>query len=471
MVSPVIEAIKQALENDSENLTLRYHLIELLIQNQVWQEALEQASQILAQRPDDLQALAFAAQAAAACGMSQQATAYQRMCDLLQGSAIEPTTSKPANEDQAPAINTETDRPTPSPPRGPFASPPGAPSQRNDDPRAQDTTPDKVDPTDGHPLDHSQAPDHAESAHVVRLKAVKGGMADDIWQEDEPIITLADVAGMEEVKQRLELSLLGPLKNPDLMKLYGKSLRGGLLLYGPPGCGKTYMARAIAGELGARFISIGLADVMDMYLGQSEQNLHQIFENARRNAPSVVFLDEIDALGRKRSLRRESASRDIVNQLLTELDNVKGGNKSLYVLAATNHPWDVDTALRRPGRLDRTLLVLPPDRVARHFLLEREFKDRPTEKLDLEMLANKTENFSGADLVHLCESAAEIAIADSVKRNQVRPILQKDCKQALKEIRPSTRTWFETARNYALFANEGGAYDDLLVYMRDRRIL
>lgn len=466
MVNPVIAAIKQALALDENNITLRCHLIDLLINDSLWQDALDHAVLVLAKQPDHLDTLGHAATAARALNFHQQASGYERMYGLLSHSGKD--SDFVSNSENASVPATQEAKTDPAPAKGPFHKPWDA---KDDSQQSQGASNSSMT-SDSQAEDGENPPiPLSESGNVVQLRAVKGGMSDDLWDEQEEKVTLADVAGMREVKERLELSLLGPMKNPELMKLYGKSLRGGLLLYGPPGCGKTFMAKAIAGELGARFLSIGLSDVMDMYLGQSEKNLHELFETARRKTPCVIFLDEIDALGRKRSLRRESAGRDIVNQLLTELDNVKGGNKSLYVLAATNHPWDVDSALRRPGRLDRTLLVLPPDEEARKVLLQREFENRPTESLDLDTLAKKTEHFSGADLVHLCESAAEIAIADSVKSSKVRAINQKDCKKALKDLRPSTRSWFETAKNYALFANDGGAYDDLLAYMRERRII
>ena len=162
-------------------------------------------------------------------------------------------------------------------------------------------------------------------------------------------VRLADVGGLTEVKKRLEASFLAPLRNPELRALYGKSLRGGLLLYGPPGCGKTFLAKAVAGELGASFLHVSLADVLDMYIGQSERNVKELFEVARTSAPCVLFLDELDAIGGKRSLNRSSGARTTVNQLLTELDGVGSDNEGVFVLAATNHPWDVDPALRRPG--------------------------------------------------------------------------------------------------------------------------
>ncbi len=284
-------------------------------------------------------------------------------------------------------------------------------------------------------------------------------------------VRLADVGGMAEVKERLEAAFLAPLRNPELCRLYGKSLRGGLLLYGPPGCGKTFIARAVAGEMGARFLSVSLADVLDMYVGQSERNLRDIFDTARRAAPCVLFLDEIDAIGQKRSNLRSSGMRGTVNQLLAELDDVGDRNQGVFVLAATNHPWDVDVALRRPGRLDRTLLVVPPDPPAREAILRYHLKDRPVAGIDLRKLVRRTEGYSGADLAHLCETAAERVMLEAARTGQARLIEMRDFETALAEVRPSTGPWFETARNVALFANEGGTYDDLLAYLKKRRMV
>jgi SpoVK/Ycf46/Vps4 family AAA+-type ATPase len=284
-------------------------------------------------------------------------------------------------------------------------------------------------------------------------------------------VRLDDVGGMADVKQRLELAFLAPLRNPQLRRMYNKSLRGGLLLYGPPGCGKTFLARAVAGEMGAKFIPMSIVDVLNMWIGNSERNLHEIFEAARRNAPCVLFLDEIDAIGHKRSQLQSSAMRTLGNQLLAEMDGIEGDNEGVFILAATNAPWDVDPALRRPGRLDRMVLVAPPDRAARESILEYHLRERPIERIDLRKIAAATEDYSGADLAHLCETAAEYAMHDSITSGRVRMIEQRDLERSQREVRPSVGSWFSTARNVALFANEGGVYDELAAYLKKRRLL
>jgi SpoVK/Ycf46/Vps4 family AAA+-type ATPase len=311
----------------------------------------------------------------------------------------------------------------------------------------------------------------AAGKEPVKLHAVRAGTIEgDVTEIERPEVTLADVGGMENVKRRLRTAFLAPLENPALRRMYGMSLRGGLLLYGPPGCGKTFIARATAGELGARFVGVGLHDVLDMYLGESERKLHELFENARRNAPCVLFFDEVDALGRKRSHLRHSAGREVVVQFLSELDSFGSENEGVFVLAATNHPWDVDTALRRPGRLDRMLLVLPPDAPAREAILAFHLRDRPVGELDLASLAARTELYSGADLAHIVESGVEYALEDSVETGTARPILMSDLERALGDVRPSTIPWLQTARNFAMYAAEGGAYDDLIEYLRDHNL-
>lgn len=293
---------------------------------------------------------------------------------------------------------------------------------------------------------------------------------DNYIEAEDTHIYLKDVGGMLDVKKRLNLTFLAPLKNPKLVKKYGKKTAGGLLLYGPPGCGKTYIARALAGELGAKFISVSLSDILDMYIGESEKKLHEVFDMARRNAPAVLFFDELDAIGQKRSNLKHSGMRSLVNQLLMEMDSVDGNNEGVFILAATNLPWDIDAALKRPGRFDRVIAVFPPDQEAREHILEHHLRDTPYEDVDLKALAEGTELFSGADLAHLCQSAIEVVFEESLETGNARALNNKDFQVPLKEVRPSTRSWFESARNYAMFANQGGSYDDLLNYIRERKL-
>jgi SpoVK/Ycf46/Vps4 family AAA+-type ATPase len=207
-----------------------------------------------------------------------------------------------------------------------------------------------------------------------------------------------------------------------------------------------------------------------MWVGSSERNLHGVFDTARRNRPCVLFFDEIDAIGQKRTqLRSSGAMRGVVNQFLSELDGASTDNDGLFVLAATNHPWDVDPALLRPGRFDRMLLVLPPDEGARAAILRLHLRGKPTEALDLARIVRSTDGLSGADLALICDHATERALAASLESGDVRPITQADLLDGVRHVRPSVQPWLEVARNFAVYGNDGGAYDDLLAYLKRRR--
>jgi len=203
---------------------------------------------------------------------------------------------------------------------------------------------------------------------------------------------------MEGLKDEIRIKIIHPLAHPELYKAYGKTVGGGILMYGPPGCGKTHLARATAGEIHAGFLAVGINDVLDMWLGNSERNLHQVFQQARREAPCVLFFDEVDALAASRADLRASAGRQLVNQFLSELDGVQTTNEGVLILAATNAPWHLDAAFRRPGRFDRILFVPPPDLPARASILRLLSRGKPVQDIDFDHLAKKTDGFSGADL-------------------------------------------------------------------------
>ena len=162
--------------------------------------------------------------------------------------------------------------------------------------------------------------------------------------------------------------------------------------------------------------------------------------------------------------------RGVVNQLLSELDGIGADNDGVFVLGASNHPWDIDEALLRPGRFDRKLLVLPPDEAARATILDYHLRHRPIGNVDVAKLAARTERFSGADLALVAESATETALAESTKAGRVLPINQASLEQAASSIRPSILPWFETAKNYAVYANNSGEFDGLLAYIKRQRL-
>lgn len=283
---------------------------------------------------------------------------------------------------------------------------------------------------------------------------------------ERPDMSFKDVGGMEKLKEEIRMKIIHPLEHPEIYQAYGKKVGGGILMYGPPGCGKTYLARATAGEVNANFLAVGLHDVLNMYIGQSENNLHELFEMARDNQPCVLFFDEVDALGASRSDLRHSAGRQLINQFLSEMDGVSASNEGVLILAATNAPWHLDSAFRRPGRFDRIIFVPPPDAEAREGILKIMLKDKPTDDIQYAKIAKKTENFSGADLKAIVDIAVENKLEAAMKAGRPSPLETKDLMNALKQLRPTTKEWFSTARNYALYSNQSGIYDDILAYLK-----
>jgi SpoVK/Ycf46/Vps4 family AAA+-type ATPase len=281
----------------------------------------------------------------------------------------------------------------------------------------------------------------------------------------KPSIDFSYVGGMEKVKNEISLKIILPLKNPEIYKAYKKAVGGGILLYGPPGCGKTLIARATAGEVNANFISVGINEILNMYLGESEKNLHSIFDLARRNTPCVLFFDEVDALGANRNDLKQNWFKTIINQFLDELDGVKYSNEGILILAATNAPWHMDSAFKRPGRFDRQIFVAPPDYEARKRIFEIYLSDKPHEKIDFENLAKNTNRYSGADIKSTVDIAIEGKILEAMSKGIAIPINNSDLKSVISKYKPTTSEWMNSAENYAKYSNDSGQYDGILEYL------
>ncbi|NEW08981.1 ATP-binding protein [Paenibacillus sp. SYP-B3998] len=315
--------------------------------------------------------------------------------------------------------------------------------------------------------------DHDELAEKRRknLKLIQFSKDDhSLVESEKPKETFADVGGLEDVKKKIRMNFILPLKQPELFAAYGKEAGGSLLLFGPPGCGKTFLARAVAGEIDANFMHIELQAILSMYVGQSEHNLHDIFEKARENKPCVIFIDELDAMGGSRHQMRQHHDRMLVNQLLLELDGLQSQNDNVFVIGATNTPWYLDSALRRPGRFNHLVFVPPPEEAERQTILQLKISGKPTESLNLSKIATETKHFSGADLEQVVKDAVESAMERMFETGEIQPITQDDLKKAAKTRKATTLDWFSTAKNYATFSDVNRDYQIVLDYVKKHGI-
>lgn len=287
------------------------------------------------------------------------------------------------------------------------------------------------------------------------------------FEERGPAMTFADVGGLDEVKKQITRRIVTPFRKPSLFAKYRRKAGGGVLLFGPPGCGKTLLARATAGECAARFVNVPVVDVVDKYIGEAERKLAAIFADARRETPTVLFFDELEALAGSRGGHSNQSQISLVSTFLAEMDGFAHDNEGVLILAATNMPWGVDQAFRRPGRFDRVQFVPPPDRTARQEILAMHLSGRPTQPgIDLAAIAGKTTGFSGADLENLVNTAVDLAIEETLASGTEHPVGPDHFAEALGEVRATTLEWLTTARNYAKYSNAGGQYDDVAAFLK-----
>jgi len=252
-----------------------------------------------------------------------------------------------------------------------------------------------------------------------------------------PKVTWEDIGDLEEVKRKLREIVELPMKHPEIFRHLGIEPPKGVLLYGPPGVGKTLLARALASEIGAYFISINGPEIMSKFYGESEQRLREIFKEAEDNAPAVIFIDEIDAIAPKREEVTGEVEKRVVAQLLTLMDGIKGRGR-IVVIAATNRPDAVDPALRRPGRFDREIEIRPPDTAARRDILAVHTRNMPLDQdVNLDELAEMTYGYTGADLAALAKEAALSALRRFLERRKINLEETQIPAEVLKELKVS----------------------------------
>lgn len=288
-----------------------------------------------------------------------------------------------------------------------------------------------------------------------------------MFAETASALRFDDVGGLDDVKKQITRRIVTPFRKPSLFAKYRRKAGGGVLLFGPPGCGKTLLARATAGECEARFVNVPVVDVVDKYIGEAERKLAAIFADARRDTPTVLFFDELEALAGSRSGHAHQSHVSLVSTFLAEMDGFAHNNEGVLILAATNMPWAVDSAFRRPGRFDRVQFVPPPDRPARAEILKLHLDGRPlASDVDVAALAGKTAGYSGADLENIVNTAVDLAIEEALSSGTESPVSQAHLIEALGEVRPTTLEWLSTARNYAKYSNAGGQYDDVAAFLK-----
>ncbi len=266
-----------------------------------------------------------------------------------------------------------------------------------------------------------------------------GGDASDWIIRDKPDIGFADIAGLDDVKQDIRLKMIYPFAHPELADQYGIATGGGVLLYGPPGTGKTMIAKAIAHEIDATFFVVSPAQMLSKWVGEAEQNVRKLFDAAKAETTSVIFLDEIEALVPKRKSDSSTVMQRVVPQILQELEGFdRKGDRALLFVGATNKPWMLDEAILRPGRLDAKIYVGLPDAPARFRLLEIHFADRPlSDDVDFGELCDRLEGYSGADIKNIAQQAAQRPFMEAIAGGDARPISRADIISVIEATPPS----------------------------------
>ena len=272
----------------------------------------------------------------------------------------------------------------------------------------------------------------------------EGAASADKWiVKEKPTLRFDDVAGLDDVKEDIRLKMLYPLEHPELAERFGIRPGGGVLLYGPPGTGKTMLAKATAGEIDATFFRISPADVLSKWVGEAEQNIKKLFDAAASEPRSIIFIDEIEALVPARRDEGSSVMQRVVPQILQGMEGFdsKKGSDPILFMGATNVPWQLDSAVLRPGRFDEKVYIPLPDLPARRRMLDLYLANRPVaEDVQLDDLAARLDGYSGADIKYLCDRAATIPFLQSVASGEEGEITAAVVEDVLADTRPSVQS-------------------------------
>lgn len=256
---------------------------------------------------------------------------------------------------------------------------------------------------------------------------------------ERPTISFADVAGLEHVKEEIRLKMIYPFTHPEAAERFRIRRGGGVLLFGPPGTGKTMLGRAVAGEIEAAFFTVKPSEIMSKWVGEAEQNIAELFRTARTHERSIIFIDEIEAVAPARTDSGSSVMQRVVPQILAELDGFESADANpMLFLGATNKPWNLDPAIMRPGRFDDRIYVSLPDQPARRKILELNLTGRPcSDDVDVDQLAQRLDGYSGADIKNICEEAAQQGFLAAVNDGDEVPITMAGLEQAATDTKPS----------------------------------